>query len=315
VSVPVVNSSWQRQNLARAYPFADWAGRADRSGSFRIPDDLLTSLYFPVGPELSVDPGAFHLKALSVYANGVGFHLGYESGGVSTLAAVATVARAGFAPFRQAVLSGVGEFAGSTGTLVVGSLDGLAAAPAGRFEFDPDQSRLDVDAIRPQLAGVSAIRVAGADGAETSLQGVVSLRFGANVRFSAQPDGSLRVDAIEGEGLRASCDCAESSEAPLAPIASINGVPAAAGGSAFEIVGDPCLTVSAAGPTLSLRDECSAPCCGCAEQERLRAEVDRILEQARTLDDFQRRLDSRVQAFVTNVVASKVNDAGCVECG
>lgn len=309
----VLNAPWPHQNLTRAYPFAAWCGRVDASGAFSLPDDLVVALSFPTGPEVAIDPTRFHLLSLAVYANGVGLRLGYAGTSGSLPVAAATVARAGFRPFTTATLAGLGDFAGSTGTVTFGSLAGLASRPAGRFAFDLAGAALDCDAIRPSLRGVSAIRIAGPGGVEASLDGVVTVRLGVNSRVTSPAGGEIRFDAIRGEGLAAACRCDGSAEEDATPIASINGIPAGAG-SAFAIVGDGCLDVRVAGSTIALSDLCSAPCCGCAEQERLRAALDDVEEKIRTLEAFAGRVDAAVARFTEVVVASKVSDAGCVDC-
>lgn len=309
----VLNAPWPAQNAVRAYPFASWCPRTDESGAFRIPDDLIVAASFPTGPEVAIDPTRFHLLSLSIYANGVGLRLGYAGPGGVTPAAAANIPRAGFRHDTTVPLVGLGEFAGSTGTITFGSLVGLASQPAGRFAFDLAGAALDADVVRPQLRGVAAIRVAGADGTETALDGVVTLRFGLNSRVSSPLPGSIRIDAIQGEGLKAGCECDSTSEAATPPIAAINGIPAGAG-AAFDLIGDACLTVDAAGSTIAMADSCSSPCCGCDEQDRLRSAIDDVLEKIRTLEGFVSRVDSAVARFTEVVVASKVSDAGCVEC-
>ena len=52
----VLGESWLASNLTRAYPLAPFATKTDTTGTFTLPDDFLVSLYFPTGPELSIDP-------------------------------------------------------------------------------------------------------------------------------------------------------------------------------------------------------------------------------------------------------------------
>ena len=311
--MPVIGTGFLADNLTRSYPLAPFATKADRSGSFRLPDDFLASLYFPVGPELSIDPSLFFIRSIGVFAAGYSLTLGYWDGSADGLAvASANIAASAVrgSEFLPVTLRGVGDFSGSIGKLVVGLDDGIEAQPGGFFTFDLDATRLDVDCIRPQLRGVGSISILDGVDQGTPLYGDVQLVLGANIQFTNQ-GGALRIDAIQGAGLNPACSCgANPTAAP--PITSINGIPADDG--AFSLVAGDCIRITPQVAGLALADTCSSPCCGCAETATLQASQDFIMEQIKTLRDLINRVSAEVVKTTDVVIASKVSDTGCVSC-
>lgn len=312
MGVDIQNRNWPAINLLRSYPIAEWADRLDTTGSFKLPDDLLVELYFPVGAGVAVSPTRFFLRRLAVYAAGLSLSLGYDDGAGGVTVATAVVGRAGLEPFTPVPLNGLGAFAGSIGKLVIGRLDGTDAQGAGQYAFAPASTQLDVDCIRPQLSGVSALFVQDNNGVGPALTGDVRLALGANIRLSSPDPGEIRIDAIQGAGLNEDCSCAGLPAAAV-PISSINGLSPASGVLAF--VGDACIGVEASPGQLAFSDGCSQACCGCTEKEQLQASLDYVLEQVRSLRDFQNRLQAEVGRMNSVVIASRVNDTGCVDCG
>lgn len=303
----VFNRGWLDGNMTRAYPFAPWTPRTDVTGAFRIPDDLLVELYFPVGPGVAVDPGAFFVKTLAAYATGIVLTLGYADGSAAGVAAgSATLAIEPDRLFIPAALPGSGDFAGSIGKLTVGSFRGLEDQPSGLFHFRPEATQLDLDCVRPQLGGVRGVVVD-----DVRLDGLVRLSLGRNIRLSAPSGDELRIDAVSGEGLVEDGGCAGAApDSP--PIATINGIPAV--GGAFAIAGDDDITVTADETGLRLSNPGVTPCCGCPEIDELREAVDYIMEQLRATRSFQSRLDAQVTRMNSVVIASRVGDRGCVSC-
>lgn len=302
------NRGWLDGNMSRAYPLAPWCSRVDETGTFTLPDDLLVELYFPVGPGVTVDPARFYIKSIAAYATGAAITLGYADGSRNGVAvAAATFPTGPTTRFVPTLLPGVGDFAGSTGKLMIGSTAGLAAQPGGLFNFNPEATQLDPDCVRPQLAGVRGIRVDG-----VMLDGVVQLALGRNIRLTAPTGDSIRVDAISGAGLVESGGCVGDAPAGT-PITSVNGVPSANG--AFSIVGDATIDVTADSTGLRLSNPTVSPCCGCPEIDELRDAVSFIMEQLRATRAFQNKLDSQVTRMNSVIIASRVNDGGCVACG
>lgn len=308
----VLNRSWPGVNATRAYPLVEWGSRLDATGSFRLPDDLIVGLYFPVGPAIDVDPTRFYIKTVTVFATGVSVTLGYDDG-VSPDVAVATaaLARSQFKEFTPVALYGVGSFAASIGKIVFGGLDGVDAQGSGQFNFARLATTLDVDAVRPQLKGVGSIGVAAGGAEPVPLTGAVSLSLGSNLKVTVSGANSFRIDAISGVGLNTDCDCT-GLPAAAAPIRSVNGVTAPDG--KLTIAGEDCVQVSSLGAGLQFKDSCSSPCCGCAEKQQLQQAIDQILDQIRTVKNFTNRLQTEVQQMTGVVISSKVSDTGCVDC-
>ena len=306
----IQNRSWPAINLTRSYPCTDWATRQDVTESFTLPDDFLAELYFPVAADQAVSPANFFIQQLAIYATGLSLSLGYNSTSGAITVATMTVGRASFTPFMTLALPGQGAFISSIGKVVLGYLDGLDIQGAGHYWFSPAATQLDVDCIRPQLMGVSSIQIVDNNGPGKPLYGALQLGFGTNGQLTAS-DQTIQISAIQGVGLNETCECS-GLPATATPITSLNGLTSSTG--AFTIVGDSCMQVSSLANGLKVSDSCSSPCCGCPEQQTLQNSINYILQQIRTMQDFQSRIQTEVARMNSVVIASKVNDSGCVTC-
>jgi len=312
MGVEVVNRSWLSQNLTRNYPLTEWAPRWDNTNSFQISNDLLVELYFPTGPGISIDPGRFYISSVAVFATGISISVGYADGtGLVETVAIATVATSAVNEFTPIPLYGINTFTGSVGKLVIGKLDGTYAQGAGQYVFTQAATSLDVDCIRPQLSGIASITVMNNNGVGVPLTGQIQLNMGSNFSIGMLEAGTLQFNAIQGAGLTAPCSCA-GLPVTATPITSINGVTVTNG--AATIVGDACLNVTTKGNGLQLQDSCSSPCCGCTELQTLQQNIDYILDQLRSMRDFQNRLQNAVSSLNNVALASSISSSGCTTC-
>jgi hypothetical protein len=238
--------------------------------------------------------------------------LGYDDGSDTGITvATMTVGRSAVTPYLALALPGQGAFSSSVGKVMLGHLEGLDAQGAGHYWFSPAATQLDVDCIRPQLLGVASVQIVDNNGAGAPLYGAMQLSLGSNVRLS-NPDGqTIRIDAIQGAGLNETCTCS-GVPASAIPISSFNGITSQTG--AIEFTGDSCLQISTMSNGLRFSDSCSSPCCGCSELQALQSSIDYILQQIRTMQDFQNRLQTEVARMNSVVIASRVSDTGCVSC-
>lgn len=303
---------WNSLNGQRNYPLADDASCLDATGSFRLPTDFVVGMDLPYDAGLAVDPSKFFILSVGSFAGGYSVTVGYDTGGDPEPAAVATVPRAGHQRNASYPLSGVGPFASTRGTLQVGVLDSVDAQPPGLFTFDPDGGRIDPDAVRPALSGVSALYLVNGSDVVGPLTGVVRLAAGTNFRLELTNDGGPTVvfNAVSGEGTSAPCACpGDSATAP--PVRTINGVSA----EHFTIQGDDCYEVTATGSGIKIVDKCSRPCCSCPELEAVTRDLQRYKAQQDTLSAFVTELSAAARQMDLVVLGSRLGDRGCGQCG
>lgn len=310
------NLQWLNHNSQRSYPLTERASKLDVTGSFTVPDSFIVALYFPVSAALDVKLEKFYIKTILNAPIGYAIGIGYETDtGETILVGSANITKATHTPNNAYAVSGINDFADSVGHIVIGELAEIDELPAGLYEFAPAATTLEADAIRPMIRGVAAIKVT--NGIETSarLYGDVELVAGSNMRLSYNlgSNGNHRItfDAISGENLNTPCDCDINPTGEC--IRCINGVCSDDG--TFTLVGNDCINVGTQANALVLSDVCALPCCGCAELDAIKTQVDRFGDGVNTLKNFVTRLSSEVTQMSFVVLGSRLGDAGCDSCG
>ena len=309
------NLEWLNHNSQRAYPLAEDATQTDNTGSFEIPDSFVVALYFPVHAGLNVEPDQFYISSISVFASGYNVAISYNDGTASPpLVAAANIAKSTHTENTSYALAGSGSFDDSVGKLVLGNTDDMDAAGAGQYLFNYAAGKLDPDAIRPMLRGVSSISlIQGSDETE-KIYGDGELVAGSNIRLTRLTSGGtefIQIDAIQGEGLIEDCIC--EGDETATPILTINGIHPTDQGN-FTLLGNDCMTIDSISNGLSFEDVCSEPCCGCKELEAITQDLERFGSAATTLQNFINRLESEVNQMTATVLGSRLNDQGCIEC-
>ena len=311
--IDVQNLEWLNHNAQRHYPLTEESGCWDSTETFRIPQDFLVSLYFPVPWSQNVLPGNFFVSRVASYATGYQVTIGYqEPGEDGEIIPVATALIARITHYRNKpyILTGMGDYAGSRGSIVIGNLDTIAEEPSGVFVFNLADTRLETDAIRPQLQGITHIQFQNGNELSQLFSGVVKLRAGRNTRFRVEYDPAdvaiVYWDAIDGAGLTEQCVC-DQGLAP--PLRTINGFSALDGN--LQILGNDCLEWSGQGNRLVASDVCSEPCCGCTELERITQALESFGSRAATLESFLVSLEARVSQADAVMLGSRLGDRGC----
>lgn len=308
------NIEWLNANSQRAYPLTEAATKLDTTGSFKIPDDLILALYFPVHAGVAVEPEKFYVKNVTVFATGVNVTIGYDDGSEFPTVASAAVPLAGHTEYRSYALPGAGEFDDSVGKVVFGQPSAIKGLPPGSYDFAPAAGRLDVDCIRPVIRGVTSVVLVNNGERSEKLTGVIELNAGSNIRLSVAAAGAVntvRIDAIKGEGLTRDCVCDDATDGPC--IKTINGIPPDDNGN-FIIQGDDCLIPQGITNGVKLVDQCSKPCCGCQELEAVTRDLERFGSAATSLENYLNRLEGSVNRMNLTVLGSRLNDRGCREC-
>ncbi len=312
------NISWLNHNAARHYPLADDADGIDISGSFTLPLDFLLELDLPIHSGMDVDPARFFIRQLGSYATGYFITVGYQPVGDDPDEAVdvatCLVPRTSHTENRMYALGGVEPFDDTVGKVVIGKLDNIDKESAGFWTFTLAQGRLDPDAVRPMIRGVSSLIVVNGTEESQPLYGDVVLEAGQNFQILVTGAGgdspTIRLSAINGEGLTEECVC-EGEAAPRAPIRTINGIAPRIDGE-FTLVNGDCVNFEQITNGLRIANGCSKPCCDCADLERITRDLDRFGAQVEAVISFSTELRSAVNTMDQIVLGSRLGDRGCI---
>jgi len=318
VPVGIWNQEFLNHNAQRRYPLADDADGLDDTATFRLPTSFIVELDLPIHAGMNTGPAGFFVQSVSAYASGYGLVIGYQPADASETISVATalIPRQGFSRNSVFTLGGVGIFADTVGKIVIGRLEDIDEQPPGFWQFTLETTRLDPDAVRPIIRGVSSITCVNGDQRSVPLYGDIELVAGNNIQLipilQTGQDPIIRINAISGEGTVDSCVC-EGDAAQTIPITSINGVPSTTAGD-FNFVGSDCIQIVPIANGLRIVDVCAQPCCGCAELERITRDLEQFNKQAGAVESFGARLQEAVNTMSLTVLGSKLGDRSCIVC-
>lgn len=290
---------WQNQNRYRKYPFSEDANLATvEDPDILLPDSLVVDLAVSV-PVLVNEPGLVSSKSVTVLLAAVMYSeprlvlfFSLESGEQLATAIVSDLSA--HTPGMAYDIYGTGDYSDVRGTVVLGDLDELRdKVPAGSYTFKG--AVLEPSAVRPTLNGVRSVRIGTGTALSDPLYGIVKLLEGSNVKLTyIKDENAIRIDAVRSDGFVDECRCEEAAQAAV-QVKMINGLSA----TNLNILGDDCVRVETKGNTITIRDKCSFPCCGCEEMEFIMTRL-KFLETA----------IQKVEAFATTlstVVPTSVN--------
>lgn len=316
------NLEWLNHNAQRDYPLADTTTGTDQSGSFTIPDDFIVELDLPIHAGLNVDPARFFIRHIGAYATGYSIVIGYQPADVDNEpvapveVATALIARQTHTKNRAYALGGVSPYDDTVGKVVIGRLDAIDEQPPGFWTFDFEATRLDPDAVRPIIRGVSSVTCVNGDQRSARLYGDIELVAGTNCQLvpivASGQDPIIRINFLQGEGTIEECVC-EGDSAQTPPIKRISGVIPTPGGD-FTIIGSDCMQIEPIDNGLRLVNTCAKPCCGCEELERITQDLERFGQQAASVEEFVDRLGTSVNTMDLIVLGAKLGDRGCITC-
>ena len=303
----VWNASWLAQNRERNYPLAEDATRKDTSGAFTLPTDFIVELCLPVDVGMLPDPTQFFLKNLAVFATGYTITIGYQpASGPAIDAAVAQISASGFSANKTFRLLGVGDFDESKGWVTIGSLDRIREQPGGAFTFVLSGGRLEPDAIKPDIQGVSSLRVQNGQNISRRVTGDAVFVSGTNFRIDLSGQ-SFVFNAIQGEGLQSNCDCEE----PIGqPILTINGQGPGPDGD-FALQAGDCMASQAITNGMLIKNTCAVPCCGCPEMKEVAAKLLPLSGEISTMKGLAARLDGSVSTAQSYILGSRLGSRAC----
>lgn len=305
------NLQWLNHNSQRSYPLTSWATKTDKNGNIRLPDSFIVAMYLPLSATLEIDTSRFFIKTVLISPTGFNITVGYDNGSGSPIdVAAANITRSSFVPNRSYALGGIDEFDDTIGHVVIGNLDEVDKLPPGFYTFNYSDSALEADVIRPNIRGISRLRITNNNQTSEYVYGDVTLVAGTNMRISlarTAEDTKIIFDAISGLNLNADCICPTPASGEC--IRCINGV--CSDNGTFTIVANECVDITPGKNSLTLSDTCAQPCCGCVELDELATQIDRFADGVTTLQNFVSRLGAEVTQMSLVVLGSKLGDSGC----
>ncbi len=310
------NLDFLNHNAQRSYPLTAESTKQDVTMSFEIPTDFLVGLDLSVSPAMDMETGRFFIRQLGLFASGIQLIIAYDTG--FSLVDVATGLIPTTTTIRNKVfaLNGIGVYTDISGKVIIGRVDTIQEQPSGLFTFALEDTRIEPQAIRPMIKGISAIRVSsGVGGVSQNLYGDIELVAGTNIQISTAIIGSetkIIISALAGEGTIEQCIC-EGEAAAIPCIKTINGIGPTTSGN-FNFIGDDCLHFTPAANGLKVTDSCCAPCCGCAELEIITRDLERFATQRNALELFVNQLAAETATFDTIVLGARLGDRRCLTC-
>lgn len=309
----VLNIEFANLNSQRSYPLADDATGIDVTGTFRLPKDFVVGLDLPVHVGMVTSPDKFFIRNIGVFANGFAIVVGYNSDAGPVNVASAMIPVEGHELNQVYSLGGLTPFDDTVGKIVIGSLQNITEQPPGYYNLAFSEGRLDPDAVRPSLRGVSGLIVVNGSQKSDVIYGDVLFTAGENMRLTAiavsGQNPQVRFDAISGEGLTDPCQC---SDELANPIYSINGVRPNADGEFFLPPGT-CIELTEVTNGLKISNPCSQPCLGCTSLEELTRQLETMGTENQSVKNLAQSMQSVINS--TNIIlGSRLRDEGCVTC-
>jgi hypothetical protein len=298
-----IATGWLNENSLREYPFHEGCGLrpSDSAGTvvdggWTLPNCLLVDMSVSVDGS-NMDP-FLYLGQLSVISGSVTLVF-CDRNGDRVMSVYAT--KSGHNKNDSYQISGTGSFVDARGVVCIGDLDAFfGQTPDGLYSFSPEETMVEPTCIRPSVSGVRSLMAADASGyTSLRLTGDVSLIAGENIRFDYNADdNALIVSADPNSGYTDECDCMVSEQMF---VRSINGLAV----EEVWIDGDDCIQVSTDNGVIRLKDECSKPCCGCAETAFINQTINDLQSSVNTLAGNVSSIGDRLTAFITSYVLSR----------
>ena len=294
----VVRTEWLNENSNRAYPFREDSGMVSTSG-FRLPNGAVLDVALSVPQDEY--PVEFFMSSFTMAGKTATAVFSVVSTGE---AAVSATCVAGDGP-EAAYAVGVGRHDGIRGNVVFGELSRLGLElPDGVWRFEASETTLETRCVVPAPPCLGGLYVADAAGGNRSnvLRGDVALVAGSNVRLSVdEDDNAIVISADPDYSYVGKCVCDYD---PRECVKTINGISVEdvvirGDGSCVEVETDTSSGV------IKISDNCSKPCCGCAELTFLSEKTNAISTAIGRLESFAHEIEGRLADFTTNALLSQ----------
>lgn len=309
------NLEFRDHNSQRNYPLADFATRKDQSQSFELPMDFIVGLDLPIHSAMGMEPGGFFIRMIGVFPTGYSMIVAYD--GLDGIVDVATAAipRAGHTEFKSYALGGIEPFDDTVGKVLIGRLESIDLQPSGVWLFNPEDTPIEPDCIRPNLRGIQSIVLVNGTEESDPISEDIEFEPGTNLQivpYYSEGRSVLRFNAISGEGTVQECVC-EGDAAQTPCIKSINDILPTVDGR-FNLLGDSCLEWQAVANGLQLTDKCCQPCCSCEELEAITRDLERFNTERATFKSFVAELQVSVTQMSMTVLGARLGDRSCFQC-
>lgn len=298
---------WLSANSQRNYPLSESATGKDTTGAFVLPPDVLTSLIWSTHESDTTDSTKFHLSNVVVLSGSIILGFGYDG---TTIATVTVLNSTHTENTLYKMVGSGADFFDSVIKITVGKLDNVLQQPAGSWTFDVAGGRLEPTVIRPDVRSISSVVIKNQQSTSAPIQDEIELAAGSNIKLTVSTVAGVqqvRIDAISGEGLIDSCECAGQSSGT--PIRTINNIGPDTSGN-FTLLGDACLQLTAIANGQQLTDSCAQPCCGCAELEVITQATQTIQNKLSSLDNYSQQLGAVIQQLQNTILVSKIGAPG-----
>lgn len=291
----ITGVEWYNQNSLRKFPLADTATGLDVTGTFELPTNLLVDLVLPIPSASSYDPSGFYLSEVSVFGQGVVLAFSYTDGVTPVEIARLSVSKT-HTKNTSYFINGVGDYADVVGRATIGVLDSVMQF-GGVYPLDLAGGRLVPTVIRPDIRGVSSLRVRNGGEVSNPIYGDIELVAGSNIMLEVDTSGNnnnIIINAIDGNNLDSSCECLTTSDRSVPEcIRTINGVPAASNGN-FQIDTVGCIAATAGTSSIKLEDTCSKPCCTSSELQTIINAMTTLSNDVRSQGFTMAQLETRL---------------------
>lgn len=304
----IVGIDWLNQNALRQFPITDNSSSKDVTGSFILPNSLIVDLNIPVPYDNSLDLNKFHLLEIGVFGQGITIKIGY--GGVWGAGAWSTapeeVCKVSISethiPNSSYFMYGSGDYADVVGKVTIGDLSETLKF-GGLFTFDVVGGGLVATTVRPDIKGVTSVRIRNGNDISSPLYGDVEFVAGANVSLGIDTGtNTITFNAVEATDLDASCGCTDTADRPLPdPIRTINGTVAPTVDGNINVVSGRCIQVANGTNAVTLTDTCSTPCCTSEELEKILTDQQQLVKDINLHQLTIVQLEARLQQLSTIV--------------
>lgn len=297
-----INAEWLNQNSQRAYPFREDVQRrplieGDLSSDYRIPNGMVLDLALA---STSYDsPPSVYLSKLT-FAGGVVTVVFSDAGTGDAIATASTVLTG--EEMTPVNFFGVGKHDDIRGTVVFGDLSRISEElPDGIYSYPPEETLFEPRCIRPTIPCVSGLFLTDALGSfeSTRLRGDVALIAGRNVKLEFDESRNAVVIHARSDYDYDGCDCDFKDNRNV--VKTVNGISV----QNVVIEGDgECVEVETSDGRIRITDNCSKPCCGCAELTFLNEKTNEISTSQSRLSAFAEQLSSKINEFTMNILLS-----------
>jgi hypothetical protein len=320
-----LGTSWLNANSLRNYPLSQMATGVATDSSFSIPDNLLLDMKLAIpfiansAESISaINPSKFYISSIKVYPQGFIFFVGCdlnpqiavsEPVSFSNAQEYDTVAVRGI--FKPISASGqYFDFSQVYGFAVIGDVSSLKTV-TGDIPFDINGARLESSVISYGPRRISGIKVFSDSSTSSLLTGQVILASSTNHRMtltSTADAHTITMSAINDDDMQEDCGCNDIQLGDC--IRTINGVAPDSSGN-IDILGGDCIEITPGGSSLTIKDTCAQPCCGCEELNALVTDVTGLTSQLTLLQSKIELLNGAISTLQDTCLASRVDAASC----